>query len=107
MNVSFEYLYRDGANYKNWGKIVLTTTSGHELAEIEHRIREQLLDGTNFVAEEVDISTLYFSTRDITVDHWWHEYAGVSWTDKAPSKSESIEELIARLAISRKGAHIE
>ena len=104
MNISFEYLYRDGANYKNWGEVVLRTTTTHELSEIEQRIRDELIDGTNFVAEEIDIPTLYFATRDKTIDHWWHEYSGVSWTDKAPSNPDTIEELIAKLATSRSGA---
>lgn len=101
MNIAFEYLYRDGANYKNWGEAVLPTTSGQTLEQLDQQIRKALIDGEFFVAEEVELPTLYFSTRDITVDHWWHEYSGIEWTDRTPTARCSIEDVIVRLTKSR------
>lgn len=98
MNVSFEYLYRDGSNYKNWGEVVFESTSGSELDELERQIVQGLIDGCNFVAEKVEIPTLYFVERDTRVDHCWHEFAGISWTDERPTQLGSIEKFIARLA---------
>ena len=101
MNVVFEYLYRDGANYKNWGEAVLPTTSGQTLEQLDRQIRRSLIDGAYFVAEEALLPTLYFSTRDITVDHGWHEYSEISWTESDATVACSIEDVIVRLIHSR------
>jgi hypothetical protein len=97
MNVSFEYLYRDGANYKNWGEVVFKSISGLDLNELERQIVDGLIDGQNFIAERVAVPTLYFSNHDASVDHSWHEFVGMSWTNKSPTQSNSIEQFIARL----------
>jgi hypothetical protein len=102
MNVSFEYLYRDGSNYKNWGEVVLTTTSKLPIADLERQIQQGLIDGGNFVAEELCIPTLYFETKDVSVDHGWHEYASVSHTERPTTIAKSIEDLIERLVISKR-----
>lgn len=101
MNVSFEYLYRDASNYKNWGEVVLETTSGLDVAELERQIQRALIDGQNFVAEDVGVPTLYFAARDETIDHGWHEYAGLSWTDDTATQQGSIEQFISRLQLSQ------
>jgi hypothetical protein len=97
MNVSFEYLYRDGANYKNRGEVVFTTASGLNLEELERQIRQALIDELNFVAERAGIPSLYFSKWDESIDHTWHEYAGLSWTDESPTQPETIEQFIGKL----------
>jgi hypothetical protein len=69
MNICFEYLYRDGANYKNWGEVILKPTLGLDLAETDSQIRRALIDGEYFVAEDVKIPTLYFLEHDQELDH--------------------------------------
>lgn len=97
MNVSFEYVYRDGANYKNWGEVIFESTSGLDLDELEKQIIRGLIDGQNFVAEKVAVPALYFSNYDADIDHSWHKFIGISWTSKTPTQSSSIEEFIERL----------
>lgn len=58
MNISFEYLYRDGANYKNWGEVIVEATPGLTIPELESQIREALIDGEHFVAEDANVPTL-------------------------------------------------
>ena len=70
MNVSFfEYLYRDSGNYKNWGEVIFEVASGIDLADLDKRIRDVLIDGEYFVAELAQIPTLYFQDHDTPNDH--------------------------------------
>jgi hypothetical protein len=97
MNVALEYLYRDASNYKRWGEVIFTTTSGLDIAELEVQVQRALIDGQYFVAQDWGFSSLCFSGGDIATHHWWHEYAGLSWTDKAPTQMESIEQFALRV----------
>lgn len=97
MNISFEYLYRDAANYKNWGQVVLSNDCDKALDEIESLIREALIDGEFFVAERVNIPVLYFEKYDRDLDHSWHVFSTVGWTDMQPSTSLKFSEFVQLL----------
>ena len=87
----FEYLYRDGANYKAWGEIrligILTTAQINE-------IKDKLQWGDVFVAEQVNIPTLYhhlyqYSEEDPTIyDHAFHEFSKIR--KATPEEIQSI-----------------
>jgi len=72
----FEYLYRDSANYKVWGKLRLSGTASPEDEQI---LRACLESEELFIAEQVSIPVLYRElwslsngpTRD---DHAYHEF---------------------------------
>jgi len=100
MNIVFEYLYRDGANYKNWGQVIVAGSPEQTIDELEQRIRQNLIDGEFFVAEDIPLPTLYFSSGDVDLDHGWHEYSSLASTECSPTTSVSIEEIITRLAHS-------
>lgn len=74
MAIVFEYLYRDGGNFKNWGEERFKNEQGLSLEEIDARIREGLIDGMYFSAEKVGLPTLYFDEHNEQLDHEWHEY---------------------------------
>jgi hypothetical protein len=63
MAIIFEYLYRDGGNFKNWGEACFKNEQGLSVEEIDARIRECLIDGMNFSAEKVGLPTLYFDCK--------------------------------------------
>jgi len=74
MAIVFVYLYRDGGNFKNWGEACFKNEQGLSLEEIDARIRESLIDGMYFSAEQVGLPTLYFEERNDALDHEWHEF---------------------------------
>ena len=74
MAIVFEYLYRDGGNFKNWGEACFKNEQGLSLEEIDAQIRECLIDGMYFTAEKVGLPTLYFDEHNDELDHEWHEY---------------------------------
>jgi hypothetical protein len=73
----FEYLYRDGANYKAWGELLLKgRLNEQEITEMRGRFD----GGDCFIAEQIDIPTLYEALWEdcdggrSSSDHVWHEF---------------------------------
>ena len=71
-----EYLYRDANNFKAFGKLLLvgTVTDSKTM-----KIKSLLDSGEYFVAEQVDIPTLYselwkYSNGPTIADHAYHEF---------------------------------
>jgi hypothetical protein len=72
----FEYLYRDAANYKAWGSLLL---SGVPSQENIAALRACMESGEYFVAEQVGIRPLYeelwaLSDGPTEDDHALHEF---------------------------------
>ena len=72
--VLFEYMYRDGANYKTRGEVLIEG----ELSEGQKdEIIDKLDGGESFIAEQVGITSL--RPEEIGEDdHCWHEFVGFS-----------------------------
>lgn len=87
----FEYLYRDGSNYKSWGTLVLrgaTTTADLEV------LKSKFESGEFFIAEQLGIPPLYaglweFSNGPNIDDHVWHSFYALR-----PATDEDIKEPI-------------
>jgi hypothetical protein len=82
----FEYLYRDGSNYKAWGEILLSGSPSPNDIEV---LRECLESGEYFVAEQVGIPPVYKELWDLSGgptsdDHALHEFV----TLRAASEDE-------------------
>lgn len=82
----FEYLYRDGSNYKAWGEILL---SGSPSPNNIEALRACLESGEYFVAEQVGIPPVYRELWDLSGgptsdDHALHEFV----TLRAASEDE-------------------
>ena len=98
MNIRFSYLYRDGANYKNYGDIVYHNPHERSLSEIDKKIKQHLINGLWFVATHWGLEDLYFAEYgwDEKVDHTWHEFIEVTETPEGPC-SRSIEDLLSSI----------
>lgn len=88
----FEYLYRDAANYKAWGALLLR---GPIRAGDVEAIRGALDGGERFVAEDVGVPPLYErlwaqcgTGYAPDLDHLWHEFY-----DLRPATSEECAQL--------------
>lgn len=80
----FEYLYRDGANYKSWGVVLLTGVSSESDVTV---LRECLESKEFFVAEQVGIPVLYEPLWDLSgglteEDHAYHEFVDLRLATK-------------------------
>lgn len=82
INIKFSYLYRDAGNYKNYGEVVLANPDDLSLGEIETLIRSKLIDGLWFCADQFGLPDLHFGDWDNGLDHAWHEFEAVSYTNE-------------------------
>jgi hypothetical protein len=74
-----EYLYRDANNFKAFGQILL---SGNISENYITEIKSYLDSGEFFVAEQVNIPTLYsqlwkYSNGPTIADHTFHEFSSL------------------------------
>ena len=99
MNVRFEYLYRDGGNYKNWGEVVFRNPRGHSIDAVSTMAGEAMIDRTFFEAEKAGIPDLRFEDHDAELDHDWHEAHSFTVSNEAPNdqRKRSIDEFIGEL----------
>lgn len=98
--VKFNYLYRDGSNYKNYGEVIFTNLTSIELDLIREIIVSNLIDGEFFVAKEWGLPELFFDSSNED-DHGWHEFHSIEVT-KDNSDVGSIEELLNRITLPSK-----
>lgn len=98
MNIRFEYLYRCAGNYKSWGEVVFRNDAGESSETLESRLRDGLIDGEFFIAEQVEIPTLYFEDVDEELDHGWHEFSSLRETDEPTTDraARDISEFVDR-----------
>lgn len=85
-NIKFNYLYRDGGNYKNYGFVILSNPGNLALTEVEKLIRNKLIDGEWFYPEEWGLPELFFDWVDFRVDPTWHEFGNVENTCQSISR---------------------
>jgi hypothetical protein len=88
-NTKFNYLYRDGANYKSWGVVIFTNPEQSTLEEIETRLISAFLPDKLFVASQVSIPEKYlFSDGKFTkYDHCYHEFDSVEMCEEGSTDS--------------------
>ncbi len=97
-NIKFNYLYRDGGNYKVWGYEVFSNPESLELCVVEEKIRESLIDGEFFDPEYWKVKRLKHDDWIPELDHTWNEYYSIEFTDESPTISFSITELLNVIA---------
>ena len=89
MNTRFEYLYRDGHNYKQYNEVVI---QGEFTLE---QLRPHLYEGEFFMPSEVGLEDLQeYPYRNC--DHIWHQLVSAESTEDAQTVETSAEELVAR-----------
>jgi hypothetical protein len=90
MNVRFDYLYRDGGNYKSWGAVVFSNPDLLPLQVIDSYLRLGFDQDGLFIADQIQIPEVFlFLTGNFTSDdHCFHEYDHVELTEDAPDDSQ-------------------
>jgi hypothetical protein len=105
VNIKFEYLYRDAANYKNWGDVIFRNASGSSINELDEKLRNALIDSEFFVAVDVDIPDLRFETHIDEFDHDWHVFHALQYTEEQPNdiQNRDIKEFVGCIVDSCSG----
>ncbi len=96
MNIKFCYLYRDGANYKQFNEVVFANPQSLGIIEIKKTILGNLIDGTWFVCKDWKLRELHFKDFewDDGIDHEWHEFEDVLETIDEITGVNSVDEFL-------------
>ncbi len=103
MNIKLTYLYRDGANYKQFNEVVFCNPEKILLEEVEETIIASLIDGTWFVADNWSLPNMFFKEYmwNNEVDHNWHEFECVKETEMLPTEEMAINKFLVKIRIAQ------
>lgn len=88
--IKFNYLYRDGANYKNLKSIIFNNSENIKLSTVQNLIQFKLIGGEYFYANDWQVPDLHFGTWDNELDHSFHEFESVEYTDEPADAGADI-----------------
>jgi hypothetical protein len=84
--VMFNYLYRDGGNFKAWGTVVFSNDETVSLSDVEARLRRAFNPDGLFIASQILVPEvfLYLHDRITRWDHCFHEFHSVDLCSADP-----------------------
>ncbi len=87
-NVEFVYLYRDGGNYKKWGRVVFSNPDRLNSLSVGEGLRHAFLQDGLFIASQIRVPEvfLYADGEFSFDDHCYHEF------ERARATSESADD---------------
>jgi hypothetical protein len=101
-NVEISYLYRDGGNYKKWGRVVFSNPDQLSIRSVEKDLRNAFLEDGLFIASQIRIPEifLYADGKFSSDDHCFHEFDRANLTlNSANDKHErSIAEFLSEVS---------
>lgn len=93
-NIRFNYRYRNGANYKNHGFVIFDNPQQIKLEYLLFFIKSKLIDETWFYADQWKLPDLHFGTWDNEIDHTWHEFESIEYTDETANSELDLTDFI-------------
>jgi hypothetical protein len=100
-NVEFNYLYRDGGNYKKFRRVVFSNPGQIACGAIEAALTEAFLEDDLFIADQVRLPDVFlFANGNLSFDdHCYHEFDAVRTTDKEPTDAylRTISEFLSEV----------
>jgi|ERR1700690_198564 hypothetical protein len=86
-NVEFSYLYRDGGNYKKFGRVVFSNPDQTACDAIETAFTDSVLEDGLFIADQVRVPEVFlFANGELSFDdHCYHEFDAVRTTEQEPT----------------------
>jgi hypothetical protein len=100
-NILFEYLYRDGSNYKAWGAIVFSNPMELLISEIDGRLRRAFDSELFFIANQIEIPEIFLYRDGLLTgdDHCFHEYDHVELTNDSVTDmyNRTISDFLAQI----------
>lgn len=75
-NIRFNYLYRDGSNYKSWGEVIFSNPENLIVSKIETKLLDAFLEDEQFIASQISIPEkfLFINGKFTKYDHCYHEF---------------------------------
>jgi hypothetical protein len=97
-NIRFNYLYRDGGNYKVWGSEVFSNPDLLLFDCIDEGIRKSLIDGEFFDLKYWKVKRLKHDDWVPELDHTWNEFESIEMSVEEPTVDSSITEFLDKIA---------
>jgi hypothetical protein len=75
-NIKFNYLYRDGSNFKSWGEVIFSNPENLTVNEIEAKLINVFLPDKQFIARQISMPEkfLFADGKFTKHDHCYHEF---------------------------------
>jgi hypothetical protein len=96
-NIQFNYLYRDGGNYKKYGSVTFANPGNVGIQELAALIQSKLIDQTWFYHHHWHLPDLRPPTFDTTIDPSWHEFENVACTSQSSDMAVTLAGFMALL----------
>ena len=93
-NIKLNYLYRDGANYKNFSSVIFDNPDNINIDVLLKIIKPKLIDETWFYVHQWNLPDLHFAKWNNEFDHTWHEFESIEYTSEAPNTEIKLTEFI-------------
>jgi len=93
-NIKFNYLYSDGANYKNYSFIIFENSQEVSIKYLHNLIQSKLISETWFYVDQWKLPDLHFGTWDNEIDHTFHEFESIEYTSEAPNTQLTLKKFI-------------
>jgi hypothetical protein len=93
-NIAFNYLYRDGGNYKKFHSVIFKNDQSISIEELESLIKSKLIYGEWFYADQWQLPDLHFDNWDNELDHTFHEFESVEYSDDEANSVLRLTEFI-------------
>ena len=101
-NVEFSYLYRDGGNYKKFGRVVFSNPEQLSPEALEIELRQVFWEDDLFIASQIRVPEvfLYSDGKLSSDDHCYHEFGGLRATEELANDkhNRSISAFLAEVA---------
>ena len=96
-NIKFNYLYRDGGNYKNFNSIIFENDEPTSIEELELLVKSKLVYGEWFYADQWKVPEIFLSTFDFKNDPTWHEFKSVEYSSEPINSAITLVEFVSIL----------
>lgn len=94
LNLKLNYMYRDGANYKQFGWVIFSNPGFLSPRRAAGLFKEKLISGEYFVPQDWGLARLQKHAYDPEIDHEWHEFEDFEWTEEDATDDREISEFL-------------
>ena len=86
-SIRFNYLYRDGSNYKSWGEMIFSNPENLSTTNITKKLLHAFLSDKQFIASQVSIPEKFLFTdgNHTNSDHCYHEFDCIEVCEEEPT----------------------
>lgn len=97
LNLKLNYLYRDGANYKQFGYVVFANPDFLTPRRASEQLRQKLISNEFFVPQGWKLPRLQYHPYDPEIDHDYHEFESFEWTEENVTDGRKVEEFLEEI----------